>query len=144
MCSEYSAVGVFSPLLGPAMNACVWLLLLQTGGAFRLKEAPGHPTSSIIFFYCCLDSWTITLPSIIVLATVELNVDITVYSFCLVHFLHVTHTHTHTHIYIYTYIYIHIHIHIYTYTYTYIYIYTYTYIYIYTYIYTHTHTCVLE
>ena len=29
------------------------------------------------------------LPSIIVLATVELTVQITVYSFCLVHFLHV-------------------------------------------------------
>ena len=75
MRSEYLVVGVFSPLLGPAMNACVWL-----------KEAPGHPVSSIILLYCCLDSWTITLASIIVLATVELTVQIIVYSFCLVHF----------------------------------------------------------
>ena len=44
------------------------------GGVFWLKESPGQPASSIILFYYCLDSWTVVLPSIIVLAAVELTV----------------------------------------------------------------------
>ena len=47
---------------------------------------PGHPSTSIILLYCCLDSWMAQLPSIIVLAIVESTVLVTVYSFCLVHF----------------------------------------------------------
>ena len=57
--------------------------------SLQASGSAGHPASSIILLYCCLDSWTITPASIIVLATVGLTIGITVYSFCLVHFLHV-------------------------------------------------------
>ena len=59
------------------------------GRSLQASGSAGHPASSIIFLYCCLDRWTITLASIIVLAIVGLTVGITVYSFWLVHFLHV-------------------------------------------------------
>ena len=42
--------------------------------SLQASGSAGHPASSIILLYCCLDSWTITMASIIVLATVELTV----------------------------------------------------------------------
>jgi hypothetical protein len=59
----------------PMINAGAWLLLLKSGKslldclrAYLLEYFEAK--SSIIFFYCCLDSWTVLLSPIIVLATV--------------------------------------------------------------------------
>ena len=55
--------------------------LYSAKGAFWIVLRAYLLVSSIILLYCCLDSWTALLSSIIVLATVE-SLYIPVYSFC--------------------------------------------------------------